>query len=444
MQNPTPSRWHARFALLPGGWARDVLLEVGEDGRFSGIETGAKPSGTRLDGAVLPGIANVHSHAFQFALAGQAEVAGPVGHDSFWTWRESMYGFLADLDPDDIERIATRLYTGLRARGYTAVGEFHYVHHAPGGTPYVDPAETSLRLLRAAETAGISITLLPVFYEDGGFGGQPAGNRQRRFLHDPDSYLKLIERLIPEVRGRDDRRLGIAPHSLRAVRPERLAAVIAGTDALDPCLRRHIHVAEQRQEVEDCMAWCGRRPVELLLDSVDVDSRWCLVHATHLSTSERERMAASGAIAGLCPTTEANLGDGLFPAEDYLADGGQIAIGSDSHVCLDPAEELRWLENGRRLATGGRTVLANGAGQGVGASLLHRVQTGGARALGRDGGTLAVGLDADFIHLLENDPVQNPVDDPATLLERWVFAPHGIHVADSIILGRHRAMEALQ
>ena len=440
MQNPPKARWHARLALLPSGWARDVLLEADEDGRFSRIEIDSKPGGTRLEGVVVPALPNVHSHAFQFALAGRAEHAGPRQSDSFWTWRDAMYRFLGDLDPDSLEKIATDLYRALRSRGYSSVGEFHYLHNAPGGTPYVDPAEMSRRLLSAAETAGISITLLPVYYEDGGFGGQDIGPHQKRFQNDPDRYLRLLEALLPEFRGRPDRRLGIAPHSLRAVRPDRLARVLEAIDLIDPGMRRHIHVAEQLQEVEDCLAWSGKRPVELLLDTTQVDSRWCLVHATHLSLDERQRLATSGAVAGLCPTTEANLGDGLFPAEDFVADGGQIAIGSDSHVCVDPAEELRWLENGRRLATGRRAVLADSEGAGTGESLLRRVLVGGARALGRETGALAVGLDADFIHLRGRDPE----DSPESLIERWIFAPFGVTVADSVVLGHHLSLTEKQ
>ena len=442
MQNPEMKRWFAPWALTPGGWLGDVLLEADADGNLTSVTADAAAGDAeRLDGAVVPGVPNLHSHAFQFALAGRAERAGPGhgapgGDDSFWTWREAMYGFLAALDPDGIEAIATRLYRAMLARGYTAVGEFHYVHHAPGGQPYADPAETSRRLLRAAETAGIGITLLPVYYEDGGFGGTPAGERQRRFLHDPDGFARLLQALAPEFAGRADRRLGIAPHSLRAARPDRLQAAVAALDALDPTAPVHIHVAEQPKEVEDCLAWCGRRPVELLFDTVPVDRRWCLVHATHLSDGERRAIAGSGAVAGLCPTTEANLGDGLFPAGAYLADGGAIGIGSDSHVCIDPAEELRWLENGQRLVTGRRTVLADGPGASVGVGLLQRVCRGGAAALGRAVGAIEAGRRADFV-VLADDTGDTP--DPSMLVDRWIFAPAGVRVAATVVGGRTRA-----
>ena len=439
MQKPNASRWFAPWALLPEGWRRDVLLESDAAGALSRVVPGGDPAGAeRLTGVVVPGIPNVHSHAFQFALAGRAERAGPDRADSFWTWREAMYGFLADLDPDGLETIATRLYRAMLARGYTSVGEFHYVHHAPGGTPYADPAETSRRLLRAAEAAGIGITLLPVYYEDGGFGGLPAGERQRRFLHDPDSFARLLEALEPEFRERPDRRLGLAPHSLRAARPDRLAAAVAALDRLDPTAPRHIHVAEQPREVADCLAWCGRRPVELLFDTLPIDRRWCLVHATHLSESERRAIAASGAVAGLCPTTEANLGDGLFPAEAYLGDGGAIGIGSDSHVCVDPAEELRWLENGQRLVTGRRTVLADGPGESVGTGLLQKVCRGGAEALGRPVGALVAGRRADFLALVDVASGDADADDPAAVVDRWVFAPAGVRLAATVTGGRRR------
>lgn len=443
MQNPRARRWFADWALTPAGWVRDVLLEADARGTLLRVEPGAGARDAagdveRLDGVVVPGLPNVHSHAFQFALAGRAERAGPDhgapgGGDSFWTWREAMYGFLGDLDPDGIEAIATRLYRAMLARGYTAVGEFHYVHHAPDGRRYADPAETSRRLLRAAETAGIGITLLPVYYEDGGFGGTAPGERQRRFLHDPDGFAGLLEALAPEFRDRPDRRLGIAPHSLRAARPERLRAAVAALDRLDPTAPLHIHVAEQPKEVADCLAWCGRRPVELLFDTVPVDARWCLVHATHLSESERQAIARSGAVAGLCLTTEANLGDGLFPAAAYLAEGGAIGIGSDSHVSVDPAEELRWLENGQRLFSGRRTVLADGPGASVGVGLLQRVCRGGAAALGRPIGALEPGRRADFVVLQDTAGFG---DDPTELVDRWIFAPAGVRIAATVVSGR--------
>lgn len=447
MQNPaaqrsSPARWLAPWALLPDGWHRDVLIECDGQGWLTRVSPGSPAAGAaRLDGVAVPGVPNVHSHAFQFALAGRAECAGPHHGDpdradSFWSWREAMYGFLTTLDPDGIEAIATRLYRAMLARGYTAVGEFHYVHHAPDGEPYADPAETSRRLLRAAETAGIGITLLPVYYEDGGFGGAAPGERQRRFLHDPDSFGRLLEALAPEFRDRPDRRLGIAPHSLRAARPDRLRAAVAALDGIDASAPLHIHVAEQPKEVADCLAWCGRRPVELLYETMPVDARWCLVHATHLSDAERRSIAASGAVAGLCPTTEANLGDGLFPAEPFLAEGGAIGIGSDSHVSVDPAEELRWLENGQRLFSGRRTVLADGPGASVGVGLLQRVCRGGAAALGRPVGALQAGCRADFVVLA--DDAGAGIDAPSGLVDRWIFAPAGVRVAETVVGGRSR------
>ncbi|MEQ8398328.1 formimidoylglutamate deiminase [Thalassobaculum sp.] len=437
MQNPRSSRWFAPWALLPSGWCRDVLMEGDAAGNLVRVVPDTDPGdATRLNGVVIPGVPNVHSHAFQFALAGKAERAGPSRADSFWTWRELMYGFLSDLDPDGIEAIATRLYRAMLARGYTSVGEFHYVHHDVDGRPYADPAETSRRLLRAAETAGIGITLLPVYYEDGGFGGAPAGPRQSRFLHNPDGFGRLLQALAPDFGSRPDRRLGIAPHSLRAVRPDRLTEVLAALNDLDPNAPIHLHIAEQPREVADCLDWCGKRPVELLFDTTAVDSRWCLVHATHLSDEERRAIATCGAVAGLCLTTEANLGDGLFPAESYLAEGGSIGIGSDSHVCVDPAEELRWLENGQRLITGRRTVLADEPGSSVGTGLLQRVCRGGAAALGREIGAIAAGFRADFVVL--SDEFESTAEAPATLVDRWIFAPAGIRVVDTVVGGRSR------
>lgn len=441
-----PSGVHAAWALLPEGWRRDVEIRVNAAGMITQVEADSTPTSSSLPGGglkivddpVIPAIPNLHSHAFQYALAGLAERTGPksgsAAHDSFWTWRETMYRFLETLDPDGIERIATDLYRDLRAAGYGWVGEFHYVHHGPDGTPYDDPAETALRLLRAAENAGIGITILPVYYEDGGFGGQPPGPGQRRFLQDPDSFGRLLERLAGACRGRVDRRLGIAPHSLRAVRSERLSEVLTIAEGIDPTMPIHIHVAEQRREVDDCLAWSGMRPVRLLLDRFDVDHRWCLVHATHLDAGEIEGLAASGAVAGLCPTTEANLGDGIFPGLPYISRGGRFGIGSDSHVCVDPAEELRWLENTQRLASERRTVMVTTPDTSVAESLILQACSGGAQALGAPTGRIAVGCRADLKQITsrhDGPPTAN--EFPARRADQWVFSPSRISLS-SIVL----------
>jgi len=328
----------------------------------------------------LPGMPNVHSHAFQRALAGCTEWAGP-GADSFWSWRERMYALARQLAPADIEAIATWLYVEMLEAGYTSVCEFHYLHHQPDGRPYADPAATSRALIRAAAAAGIRLTLLPVLYQQGGFGGRPPGPAQRAFVHALPGYFALLEAL----RGGQGPllRVGIALHSLRAVAPGALDEVLAWRAATDPQCPVHIHVAEQPREVAECQAWSGRRPVEWLLERGVVDAHWCLVHATHMTGEETHALARSGAVVGLCPTTEANLGDGLFPLAEFLAEGGRIGIGSDSHVSVSPVEELRWLEYGQRLATGRRNVAATAAEPHCGARLFRAALAGGARALGQ-------------------------------------------------------------
>ncbi|MCB2099511.1 MAG: formimidoylglutamate deiminase, partial [Rhodobacterales bacterium] len=334
-------RLFAPAALLPHGWADDVLLEVADDGALAAVTPGAEPpaEAERLPGPVVPGVPNLHSHAFQRAMAGLAEVAGPAD-DSFWTWRQVMYGFLARLTPDDVGAIARLLYIDMLKAGYTAVGEFHYLHHGPDGTPYGDRAELSERVIAAARSAGIGITHLPVLYGNNGFGGAAPSDGQRRFLNSPDALLGLVDTLKSRHGANPDVAVGVAPHSLRATTPEALAAAVAGV----PDGPIHIHIAEQTREVDECLAWSGTRPVDWLFDHHAVDGRWCLVHATHVTPAEAARLAISGAVAGLCPTTEANLGDGLFPVTDYAAAGGVMGIGSDSHITVDPAQEMRWLE----------------------------------------------------------------------------------------------------
>ncbi|MGH6949008.1 MAG: formimidoylglutamate deiminase, partial [Kiloniellales bacterium] len=372
----------APHALLADGWAESVLLTVGPGGDIAAVardvERARSEGAERLRGPVLPGLANLHSHAFQRAMAGLAERAGPA-EDSFWTWRQAMYALASRLTPEGLQAIAAQLYVELLKQGYTAVGEFHYLHHAPDGRPYDDLATLSRAILAAAAESGIGLTLLPVLYGYGGFGGKPAGEGQRRFLNDPARFLTLIGTLIATTSGDPQLRIGIAPHSLRAVTPESLRETLRGLESLDASAPVHIHIAEQEAEVEQSLAWCKRRPVEWLLEEIGVDARWCLVHATHMSAEETLALANSGAVAGLCPTTEANLGDGFFPARDYLAAGGRFGIGSDSHISISPREELRWLEYGQRLLHRRRNLLAEGPGGSVGARLYKAALAGGAQ-----------------------------------------------------------------
>ncbi len=423
--------YHTDQALLPGGWARAVRLTVAADGRIAAIETDAPADGAeRLAGPLLPGMPNLHSHAFQRAMAGLAEVAGDP-QDSFWTWRELMYRLAGSVAPEQLEAIATHLYIAMLKAGYTAVAEFHYLHHAPDGQPYADPAELAQRVLAAAEHAGIGCTLLPVLYAHAGFGGQAPNPGQRRFVHAPERFLALLERLAPDVQGQPLRRLGYAFHSLRAVTPDEMNAVLAAAPAEGPI---HIHIAEQQQEVDDCLAWSGQRPIAWLYDHAPVDPRWCLVHATHADAGETATMAASGAVVGICPSTEANLGDGLFPAVDFLQAGGRIGIGSDSHVSLSVVEELRWFEYGQRLRDQRRNRL-HGASPAVGRTLFDAALAGGAQALGQPVGRLEAGARADFVVLDGADPFIATADGDA-ILNRWLFAGSDHQVRDVMVGGR--------
>lgn len=400
-------------ALLGTGWAKSVRIGVA-DGHITSIETGAQPSGER-HGVALPGLSNVHSHGFQRGMAGLSERRGRPD-DDFWSWREVMYRFLDRLTPDHIAAITAQAYVEMLETGFTRVGEFHYLHNDVGGGRYADPAETAGAIAAAAQASGIGLTLLPVFYAHGDFGGAPPAPGQRRFLSDVDGFARLVE--ASRARLPADAVLGIAPHSLRAVTPEELAAIIPLVNG--PI---HIHAAEQTKEVEACIAWSGARPVEWLLDNAAVDARWCLIHSTHLTNGECDRLAASGAVAGLCPVTEANLGDGIFPAIRYLEAGGRIGVGTDSNILVDAAGELRGIEYSQRLAHRRRALLAR-EGASVGRTLFDAAQAGGAQALGVTGG-IAIGRPADIVALDPDHPALAGMADD-TLLDAWIFAArHG-------------------
>ncbi|HET6221962.1 MAG TPA: formimidoylglutamate deiminase [Dongiaceae bacterium] len=458
----------AESALLPEGWAADVLFEIAADGHLVNVLPNAAghPGAAyahRAAGPVLPGMPNLHSHAFQRAMAGLTEQAGQggaAGDDSFWTWRQVMYGFVGRLTPDQVQVIASQLYVEMLKSGYTAVGEFHYLHHDPEGRPYADIAELSERIIAAASATGIGLTHLPVLYAFGGFGGKPAGAGQRRFLNDAGGILRLINRLLQRHHANPQIRIGIAPHSLRAVTPELLKEALAGLDDLDEHAPIHIHIAEQVKEVEDCRAWSNQRPVEWLMHHQPVGARWCLIHATHMTEGETGRLARSGAVAGLCPTTEGNLGDGFFPAAAYLHQGGVIGIGSDSHISVSPVEELRWLEYGQRLLHRRRNMLIDGANASpsVGAALWRAALAGGAQALGRPIGRLAPGFRADLVVIDTEKPAligksgdllldalvfagnENPVRD-VMVGGRWLVS-EGHHIAEHAVLARYRSVLA--
>jgi formiminoglutamate deiminase len=405
-----------RTALLPQGWGRGVSIEVG-DGRITGVRCDTTPAaGAECHGVAIPGLANVHSHSFQRAMAGLAEQAGPAS-DDFWTWREVMYSFVDRLEPPDVEAIAGFAFAEMLESGFTRVAEFHYLHHAPDGTPYGELAELAIRIVAAAADTGIGLTLLPVLYSYGNFGGVRPGGAQRRFLNDIDRYAHLVAACRAAVRALPGARVGVAPHSLRAVAPPDLDQVVQL--AVEGPV--HIHVAEQMREVNDCIAWSGRRPVEWLLDHAAVDSRWCLVHATHLSPTETLGLARCGAVAGLCPVTEANLGDGIFPARDFLAAGGVFGLGTDSNIRIDAAAELCSLEYSQRLSHQQRNVLAGAPGQSTGRRLFSGALEGGSQASGCADVSLTSGSSADFLTLDESHPSLVGRSEDA-LLDSWIFA----------------------
>ena len=425
---------HAAAALLPDGWSDNVRIIL-HNGRIRSVEGGVDPAPDDERHAVLvPAMPNLHSHAFQRAMAGLAEIRG-FGSDNFWSWRELMYRFALSLTPGQMEAIAAQLYVEMLEAGFGRVGEFHYLHHDGDGRPYANIAEMAERIAAAAGETGIRLTLLPVFYAHSGFGGAAPAGGQRRFINSLEGFARLLEGSRAAVAGLPDAVVGVAPHSLRAVLPEQLSSVapMAGAGPV------HIHVAEQTREVEDCIAWSGSRPVEWLLANVNVDAHWCLIHATHMTPEETRGMAGSGAVAGLCPVTEANLGDGIFPGPEFLAAGGAFGVGSDSNVLIGVGEELRQLEYSQRLGLRARNVMARPGGSN-GRTLFDAALHGGSRALGGESG-LKEGGAADFVAL---DLSAAPYLKRDQVLDGWIFAGsvrpdcvwvNGIKMVEG---GRHR------
>ena len=420
----------ARHALLPGGWHDDVRLEWNAHGDLSAVSAGsARQAGEQEAGLVLPGMINLHSHAFQRALGGLTETAGE-GPDSFWTWRDLMYRFARHITPEHIEAIAAQLFSECLRHGYTALCEFHYVQRDQQGGLYARPAETAERVLAAAALTGIGVTMLPVLYSYAGFGAQPLKPEQQRFGTGPREVMDIIAALEP-WRG-PQVEVGVAPHSLRAAGTDQIREVLASLPAARPV---HIHIAEQQAEVEQSLAATGMRPVRYLMEQFELSARWCLVHATHLDAFETAALAASGAIAGLCPTTEANLGDGLFPLAPFLERGGRFGIGSDSHISQSPVEELRWLEYGQRLLHQKRNVAASPVQRRVGEFLWQGALAGGALACGRAVGALAPGMRADLLVLDSEHPNLFDVA-PADVLGTFVFCGNDNLVRDVLVGGR--------
>jgi formimidoylglutamate deiminase len=434
-------------ALTPGGFARDVLVTV-EEGIIAKVASGV-PSRQRggaraIFGLALPGVGNLHSHSFQRGFAGLTERRGEY-EDHFWTWRQEMYRFLARLSPQDVEAIAAFAFIEMIEAGFTCVAEFHYVHHQPDGRPYDDPAEMSRRIVAAAGKTGIGLTLLPVFYAHAGFGGTPPDPGQRRFICDLDRYAAIVEGAADACAGLAGGQVGIAPHSLRAVTAQELSALTAAY----PSGPVHIHVAEQAREVKDCLAATGARPVEWLLDHAQVDARWCLIHATHMTQGETRRMAATGAVAGLCPITESNLGDGIFPAVDFMGAGGRFGIGSDSNVLISLSDELRMLEYSQRLRDQARNRLA-GPGRSTGRRLFDAACAGGAQALDQRIGAIAPGHRADIM-VVDTGHASLIGRSGDALIDSLIFATVGGPIRDVFVggvqlveNGRHRARTTVE
>jgi len=421
----------AKQALTADGWQKSVRIDIGLDGKIAALTPNHAATGTRFDLA-LPAIGNLHSHAFQRAMAGLTEKRGANAQDSFWTWRKLMYDFLGLLTPDDIQAIAAYVQMEMLRAGYGAVAEFHYLHNAVDGAKYANPAELSHRIWAAREQSGIGLTHLPVLYMQGGCDGRDLAGGQLRFRNDFNSFQRLVEANIPHLKSAPpDSNLGVAPHSLRAVPKD----ILDDLAQLRPDSPIHIHIAEQQAEVVEVVAYLGARPVEWLLSIHPVDARWCLIHATQMTPQETIGMARCGAIAGLCPITESNLGDGIFDGVRFQAEGGRFGIGSDSNVRIALTEELRVLDHSQRLRDHSRAALATDA-KSAGRMLFEGAASGGARALGRGHGHLAVGDWADIAGLTTDHADLDGLEGD-TLLDAWIFARDDNIVRDVWSAGRH-------
>ncbi|MHB0768922.1 formimidoylglutamate deiminase [Bradyrhizobium sp. 5.13L] len=429
------TRLHFASALLPSGWANDVQVVI-TAGAIAEVTPNVAPvAGDECHAIALPGLTSLHSHAFQRGMAGLAEMRGD-STDTFWTWRETMYRFALAMTPDDVAAVATLLYVEMLEQGFTRVGEFHYLHHDCDGSPYEDVAEMAARIAQAAEASGIALTLLPSFYAHGSFGGAQPHDGQRRFICTVDQFATLMAASRKAIAKLPGANIGIAPHSLRAVTPDELRALVPLANG-GPV---HIHAAEQVKEVEDCLAWSGWRPVQWLLEHAPVDRRWCIIHATHTTDEEIAAFAKAGAVAGLCPITEASLGDGIFPMREFLAAGGSFGVGTDSNVLVGVADELRQLEYGQRLKHRQRNVLSSGAGRSTGRTLFDHALTGGAQALAQRTVGLTQGARADIVTLDTAHPsLSGRAGD--TIIDGWIFAA-GSGAIDCVWAGGDKVVES--
>jgi formimidoylglutamate deiminase len=427
---------YAENILLNDGWASKQTITI-EQGVITAITAGKADGAEVTKGAVIPGMVNCHSHAFQRAFAGFSE-QGSEGQDSFWTWRKIMYQFLAQLTEVDAKSIAKQLYIEMLKMGYTRVAEFHYLHHDIDGSTYDNNsshlATMAHAIFDAAKESGIGLTLLPVLYQHSGFGEQAPTDGQKRFINSTAQFNQLVSDCFTLSESFPNTNVGIAPHSLRAVNKDALASAIAHVRELDKQAPIHIHIAEQQKEVDDCLAHYGKRPVQWLLDNIALDQHWCLIHATHLDEQERKGIIATQAIAGICPTTEANLGDGIFPTTEFLAEQGTIAIGSDSHISVNPIEELRWLEYAQRLIRQQRAILASKEQASVGQNLWQQAAVGGAQSTNSNTGCLAIGKQADLL-VLDSEQTKLFANTRQHLLDSVIFASQQNIVNDVMVNG---------
>ncbi len=448
-------RFFAKHVFDGLQWLENVTIDVDDKGMISSVSTDmsedVRPCDDALilDGYVIPAMPNVHSHAFQRAMAGHAEKITRKGQDSFWTWRQLMYAFVDHLTPEDVESIAAWLYVEMLKSGYGWVGEFHYLHHDTNGKPHANSNAMLQAHISAAKQSGIGLTMIPSLYSHANFGGVQHEHGQRRFINTVDTYGTLLDHALSEQsRTAPQGRLKTAMsfHSLRAVTQPQMEALIPAY----PDLNIHMHIAEQEKEVQDSLNWSGKRPAEWLFDTIDVDSKWTLIHATHLNDQERGAIAKSGAIIGFCPTTEANLGDGIFPLQPYIAEGGSFAIGTDSHISIDPVEELRMIEYAQRLTHRRRSLSASDVHRSPALYLYSQALKGGASSMDAPIGAIAVGRFADFVVLDADAPCFDgcAVDD---VFDRYVFARqercvHSVICAGTLMVqnGRHVHEDALR
>ncbi|TQV84447.1 formimidoylglutamate deiminase [Aliikangiella coralliicola] len=425
---------YAEMVLIGNQWQQNKTLSIGEQGTILSIDDGLLSGAEKVSGALVPGMVNCHSHAFQRAFAGFSEYRASQ-LDSFWSWRDIMYRFVAKMTPEDAHKVAKYLYLEMLKAGYTCVAEFHYLHHQVGGKFYDDPAEMSHQVINAAKETGLAITHLPVLYTYAGFGKQAPSEAQMRFIHQLDEYCQLLTEINSAYQQESTIGLGIAPHSLRAVSEEQLSEIVPFIRNINPGAPVHIHIAEQLQEVEDSLAFYGKRPVEWLLDNHSVDKNWCLIHATHLTDQEVANLSKSGAVAGICPTTEANLGDGIFPTKSFLEQGGKFAIGSDSHIAVNVADEIRTLEYGQRLTTHQRAVLTSQSCASVGQNLYCHAAKQGALTVNQNVGEIKVGNRADIVVLDRNHPSLYLKQDNF-ILDAAIFACAELPVNDVMVAGQ--------